>query len=327
MMNRLTMQKTIRNNVSFFGIFKESKPYHFYAFQAVVFLYMFYRLASRDYTIYGLLDESYFQFPRMHANLWSVPFSYLTTFQFIYHWIPRPAPDTLRLLQLIGIFSCMSGFLGIFPRFCAWIVFVLGAHLTGFVQSSNADIEGGSLIVLATLILALARTGTHYNIFRSPKFGFESAHYHWPIFLFILSISVYYGAAGLNKLIDIGPHWPFILHLDWVGHSYIGHSFFSSNRYVHSFFGSILMNNPWFSVLGGLVTLISELFFILVLFVPKLRFFFIGSMIIMHILVFFSVGINFLGNSVLMLLCFDVNSGISMINRHSAMHNCNIDDS
>jgi len=52
----------------FFGILRESPALHFYLLQAVVFLYLAWRFASRNYTVFGVLPDEAFTYPRGHVN-------------------------------------------------------------------------------------------------------------------------------------------------------------------------------------------------------------------------------------------------------------------
>ena len=60
--------------VRFFGILRESPAFHFYLLQAVAFLYLAFRFASRNYTVYGILPDEAFDYPRAYLNeLWPLP--------------------------------------------------------------------------------------------------------------------------------------------------------------------------------------------------------------------------------------------------------------
>ena len=75
-------------------------------------------------------------------------------------------------------------------------------------------------------------------------------------------------------------------------------------RVYISFFNAKVV---FFPDISGIITLIVELFFIGILFLPRYRFFFVISMIIMHAIVYYTHAINFLGSSIILLLCFDWN--------------------
>jgi predicted DCC family thiol-disulfide oxidoreductase YuxK len=123
--------------------------------------------------------------------------------------------------------------------------------------------------------------------------------------LFII-VSAWYSYSGLAKIIDIGPHWPIVLHLENLASVGIKQSLFLHSDFRFPFVSSLFQSFP-LSVLGGFITLIAEGGFISILFLPRYRLFFVGTMILFHSLVFLMHGINFLGNSLIMLLCLDWN--------------------
>lgn len=292
--------------VEWHGPLKPAYPHHLYFIQAGIFFYMLYRFLSRDYTTYGLLDESYFNYPREFLyELWPVQLSVFTTGHFLYWFIPRPGEWGIFVIQLGAILVCFTGLLGIFPRASALLGFLFGVHLVGFPISSNADIDGGTLGMTSLLVLSLARKDALYSLFRPLNLHKKSVDYQWPVFLFLLVISVYYLCTGLNKLIDVGLFFPIDLHLEWMAESKLRDAFFVSHRYMNLEISAFLYNNPAFSILGGFCTLVGELGMATILFLPRYRTIFILNMIIFHLLVFFSSGINFLGNCIVLFLCLN----------------------
>jgi predicted DCC family thiol-disulfide oxidoreductase YuxK len=135
------------------------------------------------------------------------------------------------------------------------------------------------------------------------------------VFLLFLFVGSYYSLAGLNKIIDVGIVFPFTLDLEkWNLFATQTSIFVSIRNYFPEFTNHPLMMSSLFSDISGIITLIVELFFVGILFLPRYRFFFIISMIIMHILVYYTHAINFLGSSVILLLCFDWNIFFREIN-------------
>jgi len=294
----------------FYGIFKKSPPLHFYIFQFISFSYFLYRFLSRNYTIYGLLPESSFSYPeRFVYGTWPfpVPMSYFTTFQFIYQFSPLPSESTIFLIQVIIIVSCVFGIIGIYPKACALIAFFLGVHLTGMVQITNSEIDGGTIALCSLLVLALSPGKSFYGLTNGYSFTHRHSRYHWPIFLLFLIIGSFYTSAGINKIVDVGIHWPFVLHLDHLAEVGIENSIFLSSRYVSPSVSNVHLSYP-LSVVAGIVALIGELFFITIIFLPRYRLFFVASMSLLHCLVFLTAGINFVGSSILLFLCLDWNS-------------------
>ena len=84
-------------------------------------------------------------------------------------------------------------------------------------------------------------------------------------------------------------------------------SIFYSSRLVVPEFTSLL-GSPHLSIICGIFTLLGELSFIGILFYSSLRVPCILLMIVMHMTVYYSAGINFIGSSVLLILCLDWNS-------------------
>ena len=295
-------------SLSFFGFFRSSPILHFYLMQLVIFFYIAYRFASRDYTIYGLIEEKHFDYPFNLVNeLYPIPLSHFTTFQFIYNWIDHPGVQTIAVLQLIVVVSCILGAIGVLPKLNAIIGFVFSSHITGFMLESDSPLDGGSIALSALLILAISPKNNFYNI-RNKYRAREnrSIHYHWPITLLFMVVGYFYLFAGISKLVDIGPHWPFVLHIEKLAAKNIEDVIFLSNRYSNPFISSMLKSEV-LSVVSATITLIGELGVISILFFPRGRFFFITSMVILHSLVFYTGGINFIGSSFILLLCFDYN--------------------
>ncbi len=294
--------------VRFFGVLRESPALHFYLLQAVGFLYLAWRFASRNYTVYGILPDAAFDFPRAYpGELWPVPPLWITTFQFVYDFLPRPSADGMRVMQYAVIGASLAGLLGILPRVSAGVAFVLAAHLTGMAQSSNADVDGGTVILCLMLILALSPSASFYSL----QNGFHplrrSVDHHWPVFLLFLVVGCFYTFSGLNKLIEIGLDWPFTLHLENLAEVGIEQSLFRSDRFRIPAVSTAHLSYA-VSVVGGVLALVGEAGFLGILFLPRYRLFFATSMVAMHFLVYAMQGINFLGSSAVILLCLDWNA-------------------
>jgi len=143
-----------------------------------------------------------------------VPVLHITTFQFINDFIPRPSPDIIVGLQYSIILACLMGVIGIFPRWMAGLVFLLGTHLTGMAQASNADSDDGTLVLCLLLILALVPSKYLYGWKNGFHLENRSANYHWPIVVLFIIVGSWYSYSALAKIIDTGPHWPIVLHLE-----------------------------------------------------------------------------------------------------------------
>lgn len=290
-------------------LFKHNEPdypFHLWLVQFTTFAYLIYRLLSRDYSIYGLIMSESFDYPRFITNLYPPKFTVeLLNFHWIYNFIDYPSSELIEIIQLSLIVFSFFGLFGIFNKLVPKICFFGYLHLVGFVQASINEIEGGTICLLALFLLMICNNKSLYALFKKNYWG-KSIDNRWPIIVLMLLVGSYYFFAGLNKIIDVHPLWPFTLHLDNLAIYMEEQSIFLANRF--SYFPLVpLFKNELFSIIVGFLTIVCELGMGTLIFLPRYRSFFIINMILMHIFVYYSAGINFLGSSFILLLCFDWN--------------------
>lgn len=280
---------------------------HLYLIQFLTFGYFFWRIGSRNFTQYGLLTAKDFSFENYSFFLEISSFFpiKIVTFQFIYEFIDRPGVETIAIFQYIVLCSCTLGALGVFPRFMARVALVIGLHLTGFMLMTNAPVDGGALVLSSLLILSIIPKKLFYRIgYFKPTF--KRKNNMWPVYLFIFIVGSFYTMSGLNKILDCGPFWPYNLHLELLAQSSVERAIFKIDRSGSGFWGQIF-NNEILSIIGGVITLVGEIGFVSIILIPRYRQFFVLTMILLHYFVLKMAGINFLGNSILLLLCLDWN--------------------
>lgn len=292
--------------IRFFRPFGNSRALHFHLMQFTAAIYMIYRLLSRDYSHLGLFQSQYRSYSRgLWHELFPVPLSHIISFQFIYEFVPYPSPPTIKFIQLLIVLFSFFLLLGILPRLSAQISSALYIHILGMMQSIDGEIDGGTLLVVLFLILSISPSNYFYKLLgkRSIK-----KLKNWPIFLLLVFVGCFYSFAGINKLIDVGLGFPFTLNLNNLGvHTIEKSIFLSSRNYFPSLTSSNFILNTNLSVISGFLTLICEIGFFTLIFLPRYRFFLIFTMIFMHVIVYFSAAINFLGSSLILILCFDWN--------------------
>jgi len=300
--------------IRWFGILRPAPAFHFYLMQAVGFLYLAYRFASRDYSIYGHLADTYFNYPRTFSfELWGTPLLHFVSFHFIYDFIPIPSADLIAFMQYGVVAACLAGLIGLFPKISAIIAFILAIHITSFMHASNAEIDGGALALCLVLILALSPKSNFYSLKKFEPFKRKIDH-HWPVFLLFLFVGAFYTMGGLNKVFDVGPHWGSVVGLDRLALHGLENSLFVSSRFVEPWVSYIMLSKP-LAIFAGWTSFIGEIGFISILFLPRFRAFFVLSMIALHIFVFQMAGINFVGSSCVLLLCMDWNKLIERYER------------
>lgn len=293
---------------NFFDYQKEDYPYHFWLIQFVVFSYCIVRLASRDYSIYGEIPLEYFNYTRPFLSVYPSFLLEIFNTHFVYWFVDYPTSTTLYYLQKVAISLGVLGLIGFYPKICALCLFVILTHFTGFIQATNAEIEGGTLLLIVLLILAFSSRSSFYCLFKKNDTTRKNDN-RWPIFFVFLVVGLFYTTSGLNKLIDVGPWWPFFLHLERLAQVSLENSLFLESRRVDAVFCLTVLNAGYFwSVIAGIITLFGELAFISILFYPKYRLLLVTNMFILHYFVYLSAGINFMGSSFILLLCLDWNS-------------------
>ncbi|MFQ5486110.1 MAG: thiol-disulfide oxidoreductase DCC family protein [Desulfobacterales bacterium] len=196
--------------------------------------------------------------------------------------------------------------MGVKPKVCAALNLILGLHVTGMVIASNSEVDDGTLALFSMLVLAFSPTTSFYGPGRFNPFD-KSKNYSWPIFLFMLSVGVFYSTAGLNKAIQEGLLWPFNLHLDYLAYNCLERSLFVGSRFAEPFICSGVTQSYLFSVVAGSIAFVGELGFICILWFPRYRWFFVVSMSLLHIFTLLMAGINFVGNTLLLFVCLDWN--------------------
>jgi hypothetical protein len=280
--------------------------FHFHLLQFFTFFYLAYRLMSRNFGFYGLLDISNHIYPRAYVNYLFFSPPKIFTLHFFHNLFgATPGPVFITLVQCSVIGVAILGLLGLRPKVMACLAFIGFLYLRGFILATNAELDGSELLLCSLLVLTISDRRDFYSLFRrrenpwSPTAGFS-------IFLLMIFCGAYYTFAGMNKLIDIGPHWPFFVNLYNIATDCTLNAVFTSSRYMIPEM-CVFMLPKWLSPISGLFSLIGELGFITILFLPRLRWFFVFSMIGMHTLVLASAGINFTGNSFILLLCLDWN--------------------
>lgn len=118
-------------------------------------------------------------------------------------------------------------------------------------------------------------------------------------------VGAFYFYSGINKLVDVGIDFPFRLSLYNLAEGRRFEILFEGARFGVDWL-LLLMESNALSVLGGAITLFSELVLLpALLFFRLLRLPAVLGLISLHTLVLFSAGINFMGSSILLLATLD----------------------
>lgn len=272
--------------------------------QIAIPLYAIYRLLSRDYAVYVLAGPEFSQFTRPVTNQYPTLLLDLITGQLFFRNIYWPSPAEIMTFVGITVFALILLLLGVSPRFTA-ITSALGLTiLHGFMQATNAEIDGGTITVFALIWMGfqprLVLRSVDWS--RNSSASESAAGSRNFLFGYQLLVATFYFYSGLNKFIDIGPQWILTLHLDRLAEQRLYEIAFVNSRFGESWLLEVLTWYP-LSVAAALGTLAGELGLLIALIVaPRYIVLPILLLIAMHTLILLATGINFIGNSVLLLL-------------------------
>lgn len=279
-----------------------------FVIQALIFSYSIYRYASRSYESYGILPEDSFSYPRWWlADLYPLPISHFSTFQFIYKYIPHIDSYTISIFQYIIILTSLLGLIGFLPRLSAIISFIFSIHLEGNLLSTDAEFSGGTILLISLLLISISPKNALYRLSKLKPISHKSEGASFLIFSFSLVIGIWYFSSGINKLVDSGPQWPFTLNINLLANSAQQSQFLFNQRFSYPNFTATQLS-PILSIFSGIFSLLAELGAIL--FITKFRYKYIFFFIIIgfHTAVYFVAGINFTGCTILLFGILNWNS-------------------
>jgi hypothetical protein len=295
----------------------ENSHLHINVLVRVVLIYVAYRIISRPAIQYGLLGASDASWPRPVTSFYPVEFSQAVGFPFIqqFFW---PTPEIIAVVQLAGVAAAIFGAIGLHPRVMILVVFLSLSYTTWMMQTTNAEIDGGTLVLALTL---------WFTFFSSRSLGFLG-NFPWSsgsqnhkvhrtkasaegLLGSQLIIGSFYFLSGINKLVDVGFDFPIRLKLTNLASAREYEVVHESARLGNPLILQLVAESEILSVAAGFVVVLSELLFLpsLLLF-RSARAFSVTGLAALHVIVYLTAGINFLGNLVIILGALDLSRGI-----------------
>ena len=271
-------------------------------FIITTYLYVIWRMLSRNYAVYSFTGDAYLNTGRLYLNLSQLPVKpyEIISLQFLHRFVPLPSYESIFNFQLL---ICLLCFIGLFKhrsRLIATIVFLSCSYFSGFVLMTNGEIEATEILLFALLTIVFINFGKEINI---PTY---LVGFNW-------FVGFYYFSSGLNKLIDVGIDFIWTLNLDERRYVAALDSVDLSSRYAHKIFSEILIH-PYLSDIFGLMTLVIEISFFLLFFNNKYSIFSLLGAILLHTSVLLMAGINFTGNTIFLILSIFLIMKINNIN-------------
>jgi hypothetical protein len=229
-------------------------------------LLLAYRLSAHDY------DALAARHPRF------VPHFYMDVFAHM------PSPDLSSALQALGIVAALAAALGIALRITLPSAFVCGLILNGMLNSEGRVMVRDALLMLcfAVIVAAGHATGEAWAV-RAPNRTSFGERYGWPIRTAMVVIALAYFFAALQKWRYSGFAWVTTDNLRWILYAQPhpdGLALFIADR-------------PLLAHLFAAGALLLETCFAVVLFVPRLRWLFIPSVVAMHVSIRIALGLDY----------------------------------
>lgn len=277
---------------------------HYSFFFRLTMAYVMLRVLSRPIFAYGALDSSFASYPRPQTKFYPPPVHEVLSAAWL-HRVYWPSPEFLSYLQLLIVLACVLGLLGYAPRAASLVIFLGLLYQTTLMQMTNSEVDGGTLVLALSLWFAVQKKGAISGTF-SRAARTQRKHAVEAILGSQMIVGAFYFYSGVNKLVDVGPGFPWKLSLPNLA---------QVRRYEILWDGARLgddrllqlMENETLSVIGGAVVVLSELLLLpALLFFRRLRLPAVLGLVSLHFLVLFAAGINFMGNSLLLFASLDV---------------------
>jgi hypothetical protein len=240
-------------------------------------LLLAYRLAVHDYDA----------FPGRHLRF--VPHFYMDAFEHM------PSPELATVLQTLGIAAALAAALGLALRATLPVAFVCGLVLNGMLNSAGRVMVRDALLMLClALVVASGRAAGDGWAVRAPNRTAFGERYGWPIRTAMVVIALAYFFASLQKWRYSGFAWVTSDNLRWILYSQPhpnGLALFIADR-------------PLLAHLFAAGALLLETCFALVIFMPRLRWLIIPSVVAMHVAIRIALGLDYSAQWLTVLIVF-----------------------
>jgi len=204
-----------------------------------------------------------------------------------------PSPDLASALQALGIAAALAAALGLALRFTLPVAFVCGLILNGMLNSTGRVMVRDALLMLClAVIIAAGRAAGDVWAVGAPKRTAFGERYGWPIRSAMVVIALAYFFAAFQKWRYSGFAWVTSDNLRWI-------------LYAHpNGFALFIADRPLLAHLFAAGALLLETSFPLVLFVPRLRWLLIPSVLTMHVAIRIALGLDYSAQLLTVLIVF-----------------------
>ena len=238
------------------------------------FGWVFYSTLERDFLIWGGLPEELF---------YPMPFMELVGY-------PIVSASTLEILQTLWRISLVLGCVGFLTRIAALTGSILTGYLWTLIYGYTQEAHGSIALIFSMLVLAVARSGDAFSIdsllVQSRNRIGASPDYGWPGRLISCIYVLMFFAAAVTKITNSGFTWGLQAMTDIFSRSRLRASP-SRMRLIDFMLDHLPMH--WI----GTGALLLELAAPLALFGGVLRVVVLLSLIVMQLVIFHTMGLDF----------------------------------
>lgn len=212
------------------------------------------------------------------------PISFMTLFE------RMPSPAVTRVVLIAGVALALLAAAGVYARVTLPGAWFCGVFLGGMATSIGKVVHNDVLLILAMVPLLPARTSDAWSVDSWRKrrpVPDSSPQYGWPVRGTQIVVAVAYLLTGLAKLINSGAGWFMSDNLRWV--LLASSDGQAQPNQVALFVAGI----PLLARAFALATLVVEVGFVLVLFFPRLSWWFVLGAVGLHLGIYLSMELDY----------------------------------
>jgi|SRR5947209_4155835 len=198
-----------------------------------------------------------------------------------------PSPGLVAALQVCGVAAAVLAAAGLVVRASLPAAFACALFLEGLRNSAGRIIVGDALLLLCLLVLIASSSAADTWVVRRPGTRGYGVRYGWPVRTAMVLVALSYLFAGLQKWRHAGASWFTSGNLRWILYA-------SSDRARHpNHLALFVAGHPLLAHVLAAGALLLETTFVLVLFLPRLRWVYVPGVVALHAGIWLAMGLNY----------------------------------
>lgn len=202
-----------------------------------------------------------------------------------------PPPGVVLVLQVVAVVLAVLATAGWRARLTLPGAWLAALPLMGMTSSLGKVTHNDVLLLLSLVPLLPARTADAWSLDaragRAAGRASAPGGYGWPVRTAMVVVAGAYFFAGLAKLLHAGPGWALGGNLRWVLYAA------SDAQAAPNQLALFVADRPWLAQLLAVATLLLELAFPLVLWLPRLRLPLAAAAVAMHAGIWAAMHLNY----------------------------------